>query len=225
MTAKYFYEILCNYNEISKKNNKYWDGYNGGTVNIHHRGEEHIFYTVSTNGNVVKQNLRELSSKLMRIEDLDGDFELYSHYSIVKCGFVTVKNLEYRHIKTVITNLCELIDENSMAVCSNYFKDGFTDDFSYYSVEDMQCSVKSIHRLTKENETRRFYMLDALPYPHRRFAAGNSFFVAVSSYRMRDDKKAMQMADKTISGMMEMLKNLEYDVEWNAMNVAYTLYA
>lgn len=179
-TAEYFATMLSNYSRISKESKKYWSGYTNWQVEIHHAGDEFMYYTIYKNGRVTKHFLSDssLAGVEVSMDELTGnDFELFNTIQITRTGYLMLESNITP--KEAISNLFFYIDENEWdcdkrndgeshkcpALCGGaYFKDNLTSCFSYLSTSESELELQTIPELKRRNSSRVFYGIHPMPY-------------------------------------------------------------
>lgn len=248
--AKYFFDLLCKvyYNlhdgYFQSKKHYYRSDCANGYITVHHAEEREneepgTYYHIQRDGTVLVENSYHYKSKVISLDDLDGDdFELFSRINIYKSGYVVLNPAEdkdnRKYAKRVISSLHGYIaslepdywkryseEERTYPVLcgGSSWSNGLTEEFSYYAVNGLEVHIQTIPVFCRENDNRKYFGLIPIPFI-KNLNNDIAFHVTFVDFDRQEVDKASRLkqcndAVKELMGYISnvLLPTLEYDFD------------
>jgi hypothetical protein len=239
MEAKYFLERLINYDhEVATVYNHkhYYYGYDNGTVTIHNVGRDSVHYILWRDGTVQVRNNHDYAVKgKCKIEDLAGNFELYSNVQYFKCGYLIFKDTTFNDIKLIISNTSNYIEtleyeaqndpgkgSNTVPLLcgSSYWNNGLTEHFTFLSCNKVEITLNTIPYICRDNYNRRLFDAKCLPF-QKEISKDNGIYVTFTHFISSGTRE--EILEKCNYALKE-LQSYITKGKWVDMNISKPIY-
>lgn len=239
MDALYFYNRMMNYDKESRETGKYCYNFDNGIVNIHHIGEEDIWYTIYRDRTVHKHCFnRTFHGVKLTIDDLLGDdFEIFNDIRVFKSGYLLIKPSEsnndimetitslFNHIESIECD-CDDIPEDKkvpyLVGCISFYR-GLTDNFTFHTSNHIEVEIRTIQNFSRENVERKYYGMKAIPFI-KDIKSDQAIHVDFSTFANEDTNSIRFECDKSLEELLKYMNDIGVKCTWKECKLNKPVY-